>query len=413
MTTDPLEKSLRNRAAAVIPGGMYGHMTRVLLSEDHPQYVTEAHGCRFTGADGREYLDLMCGWGPVVLGYAHPAVRRAADEQTRLGDCVNGAAPVMVELAELLVDTVPSADWAMFAKNGTDATTTCVTIARAATGRRKVLTAHGAYHGAVPWCTPGASGVTVEDRAHVDHFEYNDIASLGAAVDRAGGDLAAVVVCPFRHDVRRDQELADPEFARAVRALCNRTGAAMILDDVRCGFRLSLGGSWEPLGVRPDLAAWSKAMANGYALAAVTGIAALRDAASDVYVTGSFWYSAVSMAASVATLTELRETDALVRMDRAGQRLRDGLDAQAKRHGLEVNQTGPVQMPLLTFAGDPEFTVATRWAREAATRGVYLHPTHNWFLSAAHTESDIDEILDRTEDAFAAIARSVGGLSPN
>ncbi|ANN15934.1 glutamate-1-semialdehyde 2,1-aminomutase [Amycolatopsis orientalis] len=410
MTNEILETSLRRRATAVIPGGMYGHMTRALLSEDHPQYVTAADGCRFTGADGREYLDLMCGWGPVVLGYAHPAVRRAADIQAGLGDCVNGASPVMVELAELLVETIPSADWAMFAKNGTDATTTCVTIARAATGRRKVLTAHGAYHGAVPWCTPGSSGVTAEDRAHVDHFEYNDIASLRRAVDRAGDDLAAIVVCPFRHDVRQDQELADPEFARAVRTLCDRTGATMILDDVRAGFRLSLGGSWEPLGVRPDLAAWSKAMANGYALAAVTGIGALSEAASEVYVTGSFWYSAVSMAASIATLTELRETDALSRMESAGQRLRAGLDAQAARHGFEVNQTGPVQMPLLTFAGDTDFSVGTRWAREAVQRGVYLHPTHNWFLSAAHTAADIDEILERTEDAFAVVSRDLGSL---
>jgi glutamate-1-semialdehyde 2,1-aminomutase len=399
-----METALRRRASAVIPGGMYGHMDRALLGDDHPQYVTRADGCRFTGADGREYLDLMCGWGPVVLGYCHPAVQQAAQAQAALGDCVNGASPVMVDLAELLVDTVPSADWAMFAKNGTDATTTSVTIARAATGRRKVLTAYGAYHGAVPWCTPDLSGVTTEDRAHVDHFEYNDVPSLNAAADRAGGDLAAIVVCPFRHDVRRDQELADPGFARAVRSLCDRTGAAMVLDDVRCGFRLDLGGSWEPIGVRPDLTAWSKAMANGYALAAVTGVDSLRTAASDVYVTGSFWYSAVSMAASVATLTELRTTDALARIEHAGRRLRDGLAAQALRYGFDVHQTGPVQMPLLTFAGDTDFTLGTRWAREAVRRGVYLHPTHNWFLSAAHTAEDIDEVLARTDDAFAAVA---------
>jgi glutamate-1-semialdehyde 2,1-aminomutase len=222
-------------------------------------------------------------------------------------------------------------------------------------------------------------------------------------VDEAGDDLAAVLVTPFRHDLKREQELADPGFAKGLREICDRTGAVLILDDVRCGFRLDLAGSWEPLGVRPDLSAWSKAIANGYALAAVTGTDALREAVARVFVTGSFWYSAVSMAAAKATLTELRGTDAIARIERAGTRLRAGLAAQAEAHDFVVNQTGPVQMPLLTFADDPDFTVGRRWAQECARRGVYVHPWHNWFLSAAHTDAEIDTALSRTEDAFAAL----------
>ncbi|MDX1881284.1 aminotransferase class III-fold pyridoxal phosphate-dependent enzyme [Mycolicibacterium sp. 141076] len=402
---DHNDTALTKRARLVVPGGMYGHMNVRSFSATLPQYMATGDGCRLTDTDGNTYLDFMCGWGPVVLGHRNPAVQQAVSEQIAKGDCLNGAAPVMVELAELLVDTVAHADWAMLAKNGTDATTACVTIARAATGRRKVLIAHGAYHGAVPWCTPVTAGVTREDRAHLDYFEYNDLDSLRAAVDRAGGDLAAVIVCPFRHDVYRDQELADPLFARGLRELCDRTGAALILDDVRCGFRLDLAGSWEPLGVRPDLSAWSKAIANGYALAAVTGTDAMREAAGSIYATGSFWYSAVSMAAALATIRELRDTDAMQRMSDSGQRLRDGLAAQARAHGFEVVQTGPVQMPLLRFAGDDDFSQTRLWCDEAGARGVYLHPYHNWFLSAAHTATDIDDALDRTDDAFAALAR--------
>lgn len=397
------DTGLRRRAASVLPAGMYGHMAVDPFGEARPQFVVDADGCRITGADGRRYVDFMCAWGPIVLGYGHPVVRDAVRAQQDRGDCVSGAAPVLVELAELLVDTVAHADWAMLAKNGTDATTTCVTIARAATGRRKVLTARGAYHGAVPWCTPRDAGVVAEDRAHLLHFEYNDLESVRAAVAEAGDDLAAIVVCPIRHDLKREQELPDPAFARGVREICDATGAVLVLDDVRCGFRLDLAGSWEPLGVRPDLSAWSKAIANGHALAAITGTDALRDAADQVYVTGSFWYSAVSMAAAVATITELRDTDALARIERAGRRLRDGLAAQARAHGVGIRQTGPVQMPLLTFVGDRDFATARRWADEAARRGVYLHPWHNWFLSAAHTDADIDDALAGTDVAFAAL----------
>lgn len=399
------DTGLVKRAQLVIPGGSYGHMNVRGFSDTLPQYMTEGKGCRVRDADGNTYLDFMCGWGPIVLGHQHPGVQQAIIDQIARGDCLNGSSPAMVELAELLVDTIAHADWALLAKNGTDATTACLTIARAATGRRKVLMANGAYHGAVPWCTPGTAGVTTEDRAHLDYFEYNDLDSARAAANRAGDDLAAVIVCPFRHDVLRDQELVDPSFAHGLRELCDRTGAVLILDDVRCGFRLDLAGSWEPIGVRPDLSAWSKAIANGSALAAVTGTDALREAAGAIYATGSFWFSAVSMAAALATIRELRDTDALQRMRDSGQRLRDGLAAQANSHGFAVNQTGPVQMPLLRFSGDDDFSLTRRWCDEAGARGVYLHPYHNWFLSAAHTAADIDDALDRTDDAFDALVR--------
>ncbi|WP_091771696.1 aminotransferase class III-fold pyridoxal phosphate-dependent enzyme [Blastococcus aurantiacus] len=408
LTPRTVDAALRARAGAVIPGGMYGHMNAAGLPDAYPQFMTRGEGSRVWDADGNEYLDFMCGWGPVVLGRKDPVVEAAVRAQLDTGDLLDGPSPVMVDLAELLVELVPHADWAMLAKNGTDATTACVSIARASTGRRKVLLARGAYHGAIPWCTPRPGGVLPEDRAHLGYYEYNDVASLEAAVAEAGDDLAGIIVSPVRQELASDQVMATGEFARAIRSACDRAGAVMILDDVRCGFRLDLGGSWEPLGVRPDLSAWSKAIANGYSLAAITGREPLRAAASSIYVTGSFWYSAVSMAASIATLTQLRDTDALARMAAAGQRLRDGLAAQSAAHGFVTSQTGPVQMPLLQFVDDDAVsTMARTWTNEAVKRGVYLHPVHNWFLSAAHTADDIDLALERTDDAFAELARLV------
>ena len=149
------------------------------------------------------------------------------------------------------------------------------------------------------------------------------------------------MVSPFKHDAGYDQELVDPAFARGLRALCDATGAALILDDVRCGFRLHLGSSWEPVGVDPDLSAWSKAIANGRALAAVLGNDAFRGGAQQVFVTGSFWFSAVPMAAAVATITALREEDAVETMRRQGEALRDGILDQARSWDLAVNYTGP------------------------------------------------------------------------
>ena len=399
------DRTLRDRARRVIPGGLWGHMDAAKLPENYPQFFERAEGCRLFDADGRSFIDMMCSWGPIVLGHLHPAVANAAAAQAARGDAMNGPAPVLVELAELVVDTVAHADWVIFGKNGTDATTGCVTIARAATGRRKVLIAEGAYHGAMPWCSPSVAGVTAEDRAHISKFRYNDVASLEAAVERAGGDLAGILVSAFRHDLGQPQELPTSAFAHRVRALCDETGAALLLDDVRAGFRLSLAGSWEPLGVRPDLAAWSKAIANGHALAAITGTERLREAASHVFMTGSFWCGAVSMAAAVATLRELRRIDGPARMQAMGQRLRDELEERARHHGLRIEQTGPVQLPSVLFADDPEHRRGMAFCAEALRHGAYLHPKHNMFLSCAHGEADIDAVLEAADAGFRHVAR--------
>lgn len=399
--TGPSDAALRERAARVIPGGMYGHLNAALHGPAYPQFFVRGEGCRQWDADGREYIDLMCSWGPIVLGHRHPKVEQAAARQLAQGDCLNGPGPVMVELAELLVDLVPSADWAMFSKNGTDATTQALMVARAATGRTKVLKAHGAYHGADPWCTPSPAGTTPNERADLIEFTYNDLASAEEAAARADGDVAAIIVTPFKHDAFEDQELADPEFVRGVRALADRIGAALVIDDVRAGFRLDLRGSWERYGVRPDLTAWSKAMGNGYAIAAVTGTDALRDAATTLYSTGSFWFSAVAMAAAKATIETLRDEDGIAAMEHAGRLLRDGLEEQARAHGFTVRQTGPVQIPWLSFEGDTTLEKGMYFSAACLRHGVYLHPWHNWFLSAAHTEKDIKQALEGTDRAFA------------
>lgn len=401
MSTDA---ALRERAARVIPGGLWGHLRVQGLPPGYPQFFQRAEGCRLWDVDGRECIDFMCSWGPVVLGHHDPDVDAAAAAQARRGDTMNGPAPVLVDLAEHFTGLVAHADWALFAKNGTDATTACVTIARAASGRRKLLVAQGAYHGAAPWCTQYPAGVTAEDRANLLHYRYNDLASLEAAAAQAGDDLAGVLVSPFRHDYGVDLELPTPAFAQGVRALCDRLGAALILDEVRTGARLDLAGSWQHLGVRPDMAAWSKAIANGHALAAVTGNDRFREAAASIFVTGSFWCGAVAMAAALATLRKLQAVDGIAHMRAMGQRLREGLAQQAAAHGFAIRQSGPPQMPLMLFEDDPGAELGARFCALALARGVYLHPKHNMFLSVAHQAADIDLALEATDRAFAALA---------
>jgi glutamate-1-semialdehyde 2,1-aminomutase len=399
---------LRQRARGVIPGGMYGHMSANALPPEYPQFYQRSEGSHVWDVDGNEYVDFMCSFGPIILGHQHPKVEAAAAAQRADGDTQAGPAAAMVDAAELLVDRVAHADWAMFAKNGTDATTTCVTIARAATGRAKVLAAAGAYHGSAPWCTIRMDGVTPEDRANLAYYTFNDISSVHRALEEAGGEAAAIIVSPFRHDAGFDEELVDPQFARDLRALCDRTGAALVLDEVRAGFRMNDGGSWEPLGVAPDLSAWSKAIGNGYPLAAILGSAPFSDAASRIFVTGSFWFQAVPMAAAVATITAIREEDAVAAMRRTGTMLQEGIERQAAEAGVPISMTGPPAMPNLRFPDDADLAKGKAFCGTVAEHGVIIHPRHNWFLSAAHTDHDIERALDATWAGFQAVRAQFG-----
>ena len=400
-----VDAMLRLRAGRVIPGGMWGHQSTGAVPDGYPQFFAGGDGAYVRDVDGNNYIDFMCSWGPVILGHRYPAVEEAVRSRLDAGDCLNGPTEDAVRLAELMVRQFAHADWAMFQKNGSDATTACVTIARAATGRRKILVARGAYHGAVPWCSPSVVGVTAEDRAHIVEFDFNDVDSVDRAVEAAGADLAGIVVSAFRHDLDIEQEMPTAAFAHTVRAHCDAAGAALILDDVRAALRLHLAGSWELHGVMPDLCACSKAIANGHPLAAVTGTDAFREAAGQVFVTGSFWYAGAPMAAACATIEEANRIDVPALLYAMGTRLRSGLDTQAKSYGFELIQSGPPAMPLVQFADDPESRLGERFCREALRQGVYLHHRHNMFLSAAHDAGVIDEALDATDRAFRTLAR--------
>lgn len=404
----PVDSALRARATGVMPGagGYYGHLSTGLnrLPVNYPQFYSRGEGASLWDADGRSFVDAMCAWGPMILGYADEGVVAAQEAQLRLGDTLNGPGIVAIELAELLVDTVAHADWAMFAKNGNDATAISVRIARAATGRRKLLKARKAYHGASDAFTPITLGVADGDRANIVEFDYNDLDSLVQAADAHAGDVAAIIVTPLQHDGFSDQSMVTQEFAEGVRALADRIGAVLILDEVRTAMRIDIAGAWESLGVRPDLTAMSKAIGNGAPISAVVGIDALKETAGSIYVTGSFWSSAAPMAAAVETITRLRDHDGPRSMAEAGARLRAGLTDAAAAAGVGIRHSGHPQMPFMTIDDDESFEKAFLFCEVALDNGTFFHPWHNWFLSTAHSPEVIDRMVESAAAGFLAVA---------
>jgi glutamate-1-semialdehyde 2,1-aminomutase len=409
--TNSKDSALRERAMAVIPNGMYGHQSVMLLPDDYPQFFDRAQGAYLWDVDGNRYVDFMCGYGPNLFGYGHAEIDAAYVERMRRGDTMTGPGQAMVELAEAMTRQVSHADWAMFCKNGTDATTMAVMIARNFTQKKTIVLAKGAYHGAAPWCTPLKNGVTPADRAHQLFYDYNDVESLEAAVREAGSDLAGIFASPIKHDAFIDQEAPTPEYARRARELCDEHGALLIIDDVRAGFRLARDCSWSLVNVKPDLSTWGKAIANGHPISALLGADIARFAAATIYATGSFWFSAAPMAAALVTMKLIAETDYLERTIALGQRLRTGLDEVSSRHGFGLRQTGPAQLPLIMVDEDPTGAKGYFWNNALLKRGVYFHPWHNMFINSAMTDGDIDHALQAADDAFKLL-KAAGPLEP-
>ena len=406
------DRALRERAERVIPGGMYGHQSVSLLPDGYPQFFQRGKGAHLWDADGRKYLDFMCAYGPNLFGYADPEIDAAYIAQLKDGDALTGPTGLMVELAEAMVAQVSHADWAIFCKNGTDATSMAMVTARAHTRRKTLVLAKGAYHGAAPWCVPRPTGTTPEDKANQVFCTFNDIASLEAAVAKAGDDLAAIFAAPFKHDAFVDQAEPDPAYARRARELADETGALLVVDDVRAGFRVARDCSWSAIGVQPDLSTWGKCIANGHPISALLGAEKARTAAASIYVTGSYWFAGAAMAAGLETLKRVRDTDYLERIEGLGMRLREGLAVRAAAAGFGFRQSGPVTMPLFLFDDDRDLAKGFAWCSAMLERGVYTHPWHNMFLCAAMTQVDIDFALDAAEASFAALRANASSIQP-
>ena len=385
---------LYKRAIRVIPGGIYGPKNPgFVVPGSYPYYFSHAKGCRFTDADGNEFIDFMCGYGSQLLGYGYDPVEEKAAAQLRKGDLLNGPAPVMVELSEILVDRIRDMDWAVYAKNGTDVTTLAVTLARVHTGKKKILCAREAYHGAANWCSSNDYPV-LEEKNDVLSFEYNNLEELEALFAAHRGQIACLILTPYHHPAFTPQLMPREDLYPRVQALCRNEGALFVMDDIRANFRLDPAGSHVFFGAHPDLVTMGKSVANGHPMAVLMGKEEFRKTASGFFITGTYWMSAVPMIAAVETLKEMERLNYLEHINRMGIRLREGLEALGREFGYSMKVSGPPAIPFLNFTEDPDMYLNQIFCASMTRRGIYLHPHHNWFISWAHKEGDIDETLE-------------------
>ncbi len=396
------------RAEKVIPSGIYGHQGPVegcyVPVDAFPLFSERAQGSYFWDLDGNRFIDYMCAYGPNILGYNDPDVDAAAAAQRKIGDCTTAPNTKMIEFAELLVDTVHSADWAFFAKNGNDVTTMAVMLSRAYTHRKKIVFFKGYYHGVSPWTQKiDYAGVTPEDVSNNIYLDWNDADALAKAFDENKGQIAAVIAQPYMHNNFMDNTLPAKDFWQKTRKLCTENDTVLIIDDVRAGFRLDIAGSDHYFGFEADLICFCKALANGYNVSALCGKNFLKNAASSLSYTGSYWLSAVPFAAGIACINKLKKLDCPKLLIEKGTQLKDGLIAAGKKYGYDLHVTGVPSLFYLRIADDPSLMLHQEWIAECVKRGVFFTNHHNHFINASLTDEDIAETVSVADEAFCVI----------
>jgi glutamate-1-semialdehyde 2,1-aminomutase len=415
-------------ARGVMPGGVNSPVRAFGSVGGDPLFIASAAGATLTDADGNAYLDYVGSWGPMILGHAHPVILDAVSKTLPLGTSFGAPTATEVDLAELVVDMVPSIEIVRFVNSGTEATMSAVRLARAATGRSKVIKFRGGYHGhadvflveagsgAATLGVPSSPGVPSAVVADTLVAEYNDLESVDALLATVATEVACIIVEP----VAGNMGCVPPDegFLDGLRSRCDRTGALLIFDEVMTGFRVAPGGAQERFGVTPDLTTLGKVIGGGLPVGAYGGRADLmRQVAPDgpVYQAGTLSGNPLAMAAGLATLRYLQShPDCYAALERLGARFDAGW-ATLRKEGYAITWNRVGSMGSLFFTA----TSVTDWHSAAASdgaafsryfngmlhRGIYLAPSpfEALFLSAAHTESDID----RTLEAARAVLQEV------
>ena len=413
LRSEAASQALFREACRVIPGGVSSPVRAMRsVGRDHPLFVARGEGGWLIDADGNRYVDWVLSWGPLIAGHAHPSVIDAITRTAAAGTTFGAPTALEVELATAVTGAVRSVDLVRFVSSGTEATMSAVRLARAFTGRAKILKFAGGYHGHLDallaqagsglatLAIPSTPGVPVAVTADTLICEYNDLDAARELAEAHADDLACVIVEPVAGNMGVVPAL--PGFLEGLRTICNGTGALLIADEVITGFRVAYGGAQERLAVRPDLTCLGKIVGGGLPAAAFGGRGDVMERLApvgDVYQAGTLSGNPLAMAAGLATLALLREPGAYDRLEHTSAALADGLAAP----GVTINRLGAMLTgffhpgPVHSFA-DAVGSDSVRYARFHAhmlERGIYLAPSQFEAImpSLAHTPEHVELTL--------------------
>ena len=423
-------EALFQRAQEVIPGGVNSPVRAFRGVGGTPPFIEQAQGARIFDADNLQYIDCVGSWGPMILGHGHRYVVEAVKKAATRGFSFGAPTAGEIDLAEMVVQAVPSMEMVRLVNSGTEATMSALRLARAATGRKKILKFEGGYHGHVDslLVKAGSGGATfnVPDSAGVPEeltnltliARYNDLEDVRAKMD---GEVAAIIVEPVAGNMGCIPPR--PGFLQGLRALCDEHGALLILDEVMTGFRVSYGGAQALYDVRPDITTLGKIIGGGMPIGAYGAGRKLMELVSPLgpmYQAGTLSGNPVAVAAGRATLSVLRNSSIYDDLEERGAEFANGVRAAAEKHNVPItfNRVGSMWTLFFTEGPVTDFDSANKSDREKFARffhlmlgeGVYLPPSQleAAFFSAAHAKKDILQMIERADRVLKKVAWEFG-----
>ncbi len=422
-------RSLFDRASQLLPGGVNSPVRAFRSVGGEPFFTARAQGAHLWDVEGQRYIDYVGSWGPMIAGHAHPAVVEAVARTARDGLSFGTPCALEVEMAEVLTRLVPSMEMVRMVNSGTEATMAAIRVARGATGRQRIVKFEGCYHGhgdaflvkagsgALTFGLPDSPGVPKALADLTLTLPFNDFNAATELFERHGEDIAGLILEPVIGNA--NCILPRDGFLQHLRQLCNQYGAVLIFDEVMTGFRVALGGAQEHFGVTPDLSTFGKIIGGGMPVGAYGGKRELMSQvapAGPIYQAGTLSGNPVAMAAGLATLELIQAPDFYSQLEASTERLIEGLEEAANAAGLPFSTTQVGGMFGLYFNGEYVDTYAKSVASDTQQfrrffggmleRGVFLAPSafEAGFMSAAHSNQDIDETVAAASQVMAELA---------
>jgi glutamate-1-semialdehyde 2,1-aminomutase len=364
-------------------------------------YAAKAKGAKIWDVDGNRYIDLVSALASVTLGYGDKDVEKAVKKQLNLGVSLSLPGILEAEVAELIVEIVPSAEMVRFGKNGTDATSAAIRLARAYTGRDHIIVC--GYHGWQDWyvgSTTRNKGVPDSVSALTHKFEYNNIASLQSVLSEFDGRVAAVIMEPM------NVVYPEPGFLESVQRLTRKAGALLIFDETITGFRFARGGAQELFGIKPDLSTFGKGMANGFPISAVVGRRDVMMEMEEIFFSGTFGGELLSLTAAKVVLQRHLTEDVCGELSSAGQSLSHQTELAIKesRLGEEIKMSGHPSWKFINWNSTKKYSIEeikSYFMQEIFKRGILVLSTHN--ITLAHTPRIITEVVDAYSEVFGKL----------
>lgn len=399
-----LDKSMKmyDEAQALSPGGMMGiRRPYNFIPGEYPIFIERGYAGHIVDVDGNDYIDMLCAYGPIILGYDEKEINDAVCEQMKKGFCFSLVQPIQNALEQRLIKLIPSAESVILAKTGSDVTSIATRIARGYTDKEIVLRC--GYHGWHDWCVESHGGVPEAISGLTKEFEYGDLEALEKMLLEYKDKVACIIITPVGHPLAKPVVTPPKGYLEGVRALADKYKVVLIFDEIRTGFRASIGGAQKRYGVTPDMSTFGKALANGYAISACVGKKEIMAVCEKkVFISSTFFPNSLEMAAAMKCLDILERDNILDKLWATGEKFLKDLQKTVDAHKAPVSVSGIPPMPFLTFEKVDEFYKERRelFYTETIRRGVFIQPYHHWYISARHTEKDLEYVIKSIGEAF-------------